>query len=198
MFVEIEKIRKNGQSVKKAVDGDIEVSLFVDEDFGSLPVHGLLTSEMPCTMADPEMNVVSNPYLRALLSHEIAVGSDLEYHRLLKETLEQAIFLVMGTSRKKIDDVMERVAVQGNLSLGAVKSGKGTFLAAFTDWDALVRWKQMMRNEHAYSLALPFKDVARLLGKAYAGIVINPFGPDGFAMTPDQIDELGENNNEYQ
>lgn len=80
-------------------------------------------------------------------------------------------------------DPLETSSDVGFPTLSSRQNPQLKILPVFTDWEALSRWKDMMKERDAVTITADFPMTVELMRKGFSGFVINPFGPQAFYLS---------------
>lgn len=142
-----------------------------------IPVHGR-----------KDMNQTENPMLEGVIADYGKYARDPAFQGVLVYALMYSEFLVPGkiVHGKTSGDIMDPLTETSDVGFPTLSSRQNPqmkILPVFTDWDALSRWQDMMKEADAVTVTADFPMAVELMRKGFQGFVVNPFGPQAFFLS---------------
>jgi hypothetical protein len=134
---------------------------------------------------DANPTIVENPGLSGVLREYGKFFEDQEYiGTLVYEICMSEYYLIKYTAENEEDERFMSV----RLNVDPSKS----VLVLFTDWDALLRYSNILEEAELQLEVRNIKECFHLVPAKYDSIVINPFGPRSFIITKEFMRHIQE------
>lgn len=194
----VAKILVNGKRVRKTKDTRAVIRVDIPEKGSSDFVWNDFTviSNVRPGHAINRRVVSENPRISGMLS---AYGNHLDDNDFMSTFVFDIVhgqYLVPAKTddeSARSGDVTETMRGSHNVMFQSVSSShepdKSVF-PIFTDWDALSRYENVMEDDKTVVLIMDFQQASGMQMKGYEGIVINPFGPASFYLSPEYIQSI--------
>ena len=183
-------ISENGTKTTTANDTFIHFRL---KSTMSVPWEDMMVISDAAAAASLPMQEIKaeNPYLRGLINDTDTC--------LTKKAFIDRVFLSFAYSHllmcgiapdKEAGDLMDPVFTNMSISFGGLSSPQheGSFLAAFTDWDALARADSLVHMDKAQVMQVRPDQLISMVRNTADGIILNPYGTRPFLITKDSLD----------
>lgn len=192
VITRIEKIIVDGESVLHVKEGEAELVLKKDALTEKIQRFSVISS-VGENVEMNQVNLVENPFLNGLIMGYREYNNDPVYMSTLLWETSSGKYLMAGTSNEYLDgDIMDTISGNINATFHSVSSFDATLtiLPVFTDWNALDRWKVIMKEKDAMTILMKYGQVVDIMYRDFDGIVINPFGPFPFYLPKELANSL--------
>lgn len=194
---------KEMEPMEEASDRVVGVKVYDINGKSQISKYAVLTS------IKPELDVkartgIENPYVLGLSHGYRKLGRDREYmgimlRELLKAHLLAPIYLE-GQDNLSSEESLEELLAEKKISFPALsRQGMPEMadFALFTDWVELARWKNVFNENHPpKTMAIKLTDAVKMVtsqsSSHMSGIVINAFGENPIALSPEVLNEIGK------
>lgn len=172
----------------RATDNDVKLILDCPYEEKKQIEKYTVLSDLNLIHDRKDLNQTENPLLEGIIADYAKYARDPSFQGVLVYALMYSEFLVPGKlvhGRKRGDimDPLDETSDVGFPTLSSRQNQDLRILPVFTDWDALSRWQDMMREPDAVTVTADFPMTVELMRKGFNGFVINPFGPQAFFLS---------------
>ncbi len=171
-----------GETADEAKNQKIALHINGIKDRNQIPRFTVLTSIRPQQEVDVNVSA-ENPQL---------LGLSMDYNRLNKDTTYMSLLIyVICHTRFVVPASADAEEMNENTpihfpSLHDPENKDSAMFPVFTDWNALMNWKNLFDEKHpAKSIIMRFQEVLSVCRGS--GIVINAFGPTPIILKPEVI-----------
>lgn len=169
---------------------DNDVKLILDEPYeekNKVETYTVL-SDLHEIHDQKTVNQTENPMLAGIIADYAKYAREPAYQGVLVYALMYSEFLVPGkmVHGSMSGDIMDPLETNSDVGFPTLSSRQNPelkILPVFTDWDALSRWKDMMKERDAVTITADFPMTVELMRKGFSGFVVNPFGPQAFYLS---------------
>ena len=194
--VKVVKIIQNGKKVRKAKNGKavVRVSIPKNTDF-TWNDYTILSNVKPGHSIYRHI-VSENPRVSGMLSTYPAHLDDNRFMSTFVFDFVHGHYLVAAKTDDegaRSGDVTEAMRGSHSVMFQSVSSSREpdkSVFPVFTDWDALSRYQNVMEDEKTVVMIMDFQQATEMQLKGYEGMVINPFGPSSFYLSPEYIQSI--------
>lgn len=171
-----------------AGNNDVKVVLSCPYDEKKKIEKYTVLSDLIAVHGRRDMNQTENPMLNGVIADYGKYARDPAFQGVLVYALMYSEFLVPGkiVHGKNNGDIMDPLTETSDVGFPTLSSRQNPemkILPVFTDWDALSRWQDMMKEADAVTVTADFPMAVELMRKGFQGFVVNPFGPRAFFLS---------------
>lgn len=188
----VSRIRSGGRSVRRCRDCDAEMKISCRE---AVPVYSTV-SDVEQFFTASSVNNAEGPQMVGYIDAYAANYRNASFIRILNAAAVRLRYLVPAkkapdaqSSADLPDTLVESLQVQFP-SVMTKNLPDERVLPVFTDWTAFSRYGEMMQEEDAVSMVMNLRECNKIVEQGYAGVVINPFGPQAFFLSKEYLKEI--------
>lgn len=194
IYCKVTSLQISSGEVKSVKDSDVRINLSCAQVSNILSFSVLTDIQTFVSTVGDSVNVCENPYIVGMIMEYAQHYRESGYYPLLVYSICHGHFLVVGNAQGNTvtGDIMDTLPSKTDVGFPSVSpvNEKREIFPIFTDWDALSRWKDMIRGDRSVSIVVSFQQILPIINNHFAGIVVNPFGPKPFAMSNDLIQSI--------
>lgn len=189
--MQISRIMYEGRKVRKA--SDCQAVVFLSSK-NPVPVgqYMVLSNTRPGQSITPRI-AAENPRIKGMISSYARHMSDSGFMSTMIYDVVHGHYLVAAKTddeSARSGDVTEAMRGSHSVYFQSVSTSREpdkSVFPVFTDWETLSRYENVMEDEKTVVMIMDFQQASEMLNKGYEGVVINPFGPASFFLSPEYI-----------
>ncbi len=176
-----------GETAYEAKNQKIALHIRSIKDRNQIPRFTVLTSIRPQQKVDVNVSA-ENPQLLGLSMDYNRLNQDVTYMSLLIYVICHSHFVVPASTDSPTGEMNENTPIHFP-SLQDPENKDRAVFPVFTDWNALMNWKNLFDETHPpKSIIMRFQEVLNV--SRGSGIVINAFGPTTIILKPEVIRQI--------